>query len=119
MDEAHPLPWLPGLTFNLAVLLRSEKNPDEPPRLSVVQVPGRLPGLFRLPDGGGLEMYRLNDAVPQAPAGLVPRIPDYGNRGFRLTRDSELELDEEGRYDYIGTLETELKKEAESAPDPC
>jgi polyphosphate kinase len=116
VDESHPLPWLPGLTFNLAVLLRSEKRMEESPRLCVVQVPGRLPGLFRLPDGGGLEMYWLNDAVRRRLSDLFPgyQITDIG--GFRLTRDSELELDEEGRYDYIGMLETELKKRPRARP---
>ena len=52
VDDSHPFPWLPGLAFNLAVLLESEKKKSEDPRLAVVQVPGRLPGLFRLPDGG-------------------------------------------------------------------
>jgi polyphosphate kinase len=116
VDEAHPLPWLPGLAFNLAVLLRSEKNLEDPPRLSVVQVPGKLPGLFRLPDGGGIEMCWLNDAVRRRLSDLFPgyRIIEVG--GFRLTRDSELELDEEGRYDYIGMLETELKKRQRARP---
>jgi polyphosphate kinase len=116
VDDSHPLPWLPGLTFNLAVLLLSEKNMEESPRLSVVQVPGKLPGLFRLPDGGGLEMYWLNDAVRRRLPDLFPgyRITDIG--GFRLTRDSELELAEEGRYDYIGMLETELKKRQKARP---
>lgn len=114
VDEAHPFPWVPGLTFNLAVLL--EKGEAAESRLAIVQVPGRLPGLFKLPESASLEMCWLHDAVRRRISTLFPgrRILDMA--GIRITRDSELELDSEGRYDYLGLLKSELKKRRRAKP---
>ena len=110
VDDSHPSPWLQGLAFNLAVLLQSSTEEEAAPRLAVVQVPGRLPGLCRLPGPDVLEMCWLSDAVRR-------RLPDLfsGYRilevaGFRLARDSELELDDDNGDDYLGMLESGLRK---------
>lgn len=114
VDETHPFPWVPGLTFNLAALL--ERGESAETRLAIVQIPGMLPGLFRLPDSASLEMCWLHDAVRRRISTLFPgrRIVDMA--GIRITRDSELELDSEGRYDYLGLLESELKKRRRAKP---
>jgi polyphosphate kinase len=114
VDESHPFPWLPGLTFNLAVLLQSGK--EEVPRMAVVQVPGRLPGIFRLPDSDTLEMCWLNDAVRRRMSSLFPGYQLLEIAGFRLARDSELDLGDEDRYNYVGMLETGLKKRRSAKP---
>jgi polyphosphate kinase len=116
VDDSHPLPWIPGLTFNLAVLLESEKNKSEESRLAIVQVPGRLPGLFRLPDGEMLELFWLNDAVRRRLSSLFTGYRVLEVAGFRITRDSELDVDDEGRFDYVGMLESELKKRQRAKP---
>jgi polyphosphate kinase len=116
LDDAHPFPWIPGLTFNLAVLLESEKRKNEERRLAVVQVPGRLPGLFKLPGDEGLELCWLNDAVRRRLSSLFMGYQVVEVAGFRLTRDSELDVDEEARFDYVGMLESELKKRQRAKP---
>jgi polyphosphate kinase len=116
VDDSHPFPWLPGLTSNLAVLFESEKKRGTEPRLAIVQIPGRLPGLLRLPDGGTLEMYWLTDAVRSRLSSLFPGHRILEVAGFRLARDSELELDDEDRYNFVGMLESELKKRQRAKP---
>ncbi len=116
VDDSHPFPWLPGLTSNLAVLLESGKKKDKEHRLAVVQVPGRLPGMLKLPDGETIEMCWLNDAVRRRVSSLFPGYRILETAGFRLARDSELELDEEGQFDYVGMLESELKKRRMAKP---
>jgi polyphosphate kinase len=117
VDDAHPFPWIPGLTFNLAVLLESEKKKSEELRLAVVQVPGRLPGLFKMPGGDeGLEWCWLHDAVRRRLSSLFMGYRVVEVAGFRLTRDSELDVDEEGKFDYVGMLESELKKRQRAKP---
>jgi polyphosphate kinase len=116
VDDSHPFPWLPGLTSNLAVLLQSEKEKSPESRLAVVQIPGRLPGLFRLPDSGALEMCWLHDAVRRRLSSLFPGYRILEVAGFRFARDSELELDDEGKHDYVGMLEVELRKRRKAKP---
>jgi polyphosphate kinase len=116
VDASRPRPWLPGLTSNLAVLVQSEKEDGQAPRMAVAEVPGRLPGLLRLPGDGGLELCWLSDAVRRRISRLFTghRILEVG--GFRLARDSELELGDEDRRNYMGMLETELKKRQRAKP---
>jgi polyphosphate kinase len=116
VDDLHPFPWLPGLTSNLAVLLGSEREKNTEPHLAIVQIPGKLPGLFRLPDSGKLEMCWLNDAVRRGLASLFSGYRVLEAAGFRLARDSEIELDDEGQHDYVGMLEVELKKRQKAKP---
>jgi polyphosphate kinase len=116
VDESHSFPRLPGLTLNLAVLLVSETDNRPEPSLAVVEVPGSIPGLFKLPDGGSLEMCWLQDAVRKRLAILFSGYRILEVAGIRLTRDSELELDPDDRDDYVGMLETELKKRRKARP---
>jgi polyphosphate kinase len=116
VDDTHPFPWLPGLTSNLAVLLESTKKKGAESSFAVVPVPARIPGIIRLPDGGALEMCWLNDVIRQRLSNLFPGYRILEAAGFRLARDSELELDEESPYDYVGMLQTELKKRQRAQP---
>jgi polyphosphate kinase len=116
IDDLHPFPHLPALVFNLAVLLEPHEGSGEEPCLAIVQVPGRLPGLFRLPDGGTLEFFWLSDAVRRRLPSLFPGYRVLEQAGFRLTRDSELEMDDEGAFDYVGMLKSELKKRQRAKP---
>jgi polyphosphate kinase len=116
VDEFHSSTWVPGLTSSLAVLLQPKKKKETELRMAVVQIPGMLPGLVRLPDNETLEMLWLNDAVRRRISSLFPGHSVLETAGFRLARDSELELDDEARFDYIGILESELKKRQQAKP---
>jgi polyphosphate kinase len=116
VDSSHALPWLPGLASILAVLLQSKKKKQSEPRLAVVQIPAKLPGLIRIPDGGSLEMCWLHDIIRKRLANVFPGYRIVEASGFRLARDSELDLDDEERRDYVGMLESELKKRKRAKP---
>ncbi len=115
-DESRPFPGVPGLSTSLAVLLQPEKKQDSEIRMAVVQIPGSLPGLFRLSDSDAIEMVWLCDAVRNRLASLFPGYRILEAAGFRLARDSELDLDDDARCDYIGTIESELKKRRRAKP---
>jgi polyphosphate kinase len=110
-------PWLAGLGLNLAVSLATGKgeHPEEP-LLAVVPVPGKIPGLVRVPDGDGIRMIWLTDVIRRRLPALFPGCQILESGIFRLTRDSELELDDEGRYDFVRMLESELKKRRLAQP---
>ncbi len=116
VDESHPFPRLPSLALNLAVLLQSETEKERDALLAIVQVPGAIPGLFKLPDGGALEMCWLHDTVRKRLKNLFSGHRIVEVAGIRLTRDSELELDDDDKYDYVGMLESELKKRRRAKP---
>ncbi len=117
VDESHPFPRLSGLSLNLAVRLESEtdKEQEEHP-LAIVEVPNSIPGIFKLPDGGVLELCWLHDAVRRRLSVLFPGYRIVEAAAIRLTRDSELEIDDDVRDDYVGMLESELKKRRKAKP---
>jgi polyphosphate kinase len=116
IDQSHTFPRLIGLAFNLGVLLVPEKHQDSEHLLAVVQVPGKLPGLCRLPGTDGLEFCWLNDVIRRGLPRLFSGYKVLEVSGFRLARDSEVELDDEGQADYVGMLESELKKRQGARP---
>jgi polyphosphate kinase len=116
VDQDHPYPRITGLAVSLAVLLQRENSPNRDPRLALVQVPGRLPGLCRLPESDGVEVSWLSDVIRRNLGKLFPGYGILEVAGFRVARDSEVELDDEGQDDYVRMLESELKKRRKAQP---
>ncbi len=116
IDETHPFPLLLNLSLNLAALLASEKSANPAKRLALVQVPGRLPALCRVPDGEGLQVCWLSEVIRRRIARLFTGYRVLEVAEFRLTRDAELEFDDEGATDYVRMIESELRKRRTAQP---
>jgi len=117
IEESKPVPHLSSFAFNLAVLLRREAEPEgATPRLAVVQVPGRLPGLCRLPKAEEVEVIWLSEVIRKRLARLFSGYRILEAAGFRLTRDAELELDDEGGTDYVLRLESKVRARRAGKP---
>lgn len=113
IDTARPFPMLPSLSLNLAVLFEPDK-PDEAPRLGVVPVPAVLPRLVRVP-GADSTYVRLETVVLSQLSSLFPgqSVRDVG--AFRILRDAELEIDDEGgEADFLTQVESEVKERRRS-----
>jgi len=108
IDSSRPFPVLASLSLNLAVLLEPAEGDDEP-RLAVVQVPARLPRLVRLPGGDGSTYVWLEEIIRAELAALFPGQSIRESTVFRVARDSELDLDDEGGVDLLHMLEGELR----------
>lgn len=135
-DPAHPFPHLLNKSLNLAVPLRRPNDPD--PLYAVVQVPSVLPRFVQLPgaknpsgvlgDSGTHRLLREGPdgtLPPPAPpvVGLVPleaiikeHLADLfpgmelgPSVCFRVTRDSEYEIDDEGIDDLLRAIEAQVK----------
>jgi polyphosphate kinase len=116
IDQARPFPMLAGLSLNLAVLLAPAAGGDEP-RLAVVPVPGRLPRLVRPLGGDGTLYTLLEDVIRAELKALFPGQQVLEAATFRVTRDSEIEFDDEGgrEFDFLEAIEAELKKRRRGA----
>jgi polyphosphate kinase len=89
------VPLLASLSLNLALLLEPEATDGEP-RLAVVQVPPGLPRLVRLSESSGTAFVVLDDVIREHLTQLFPGQAIREIACFRLSRDAELELDDEG-----------------------
>ncbi len=107
IDSSRPFPLLGSLTLNVGVLLAPAEGEDQP-RLGVVQVPSLLPRLVRLV-GDGTQYTLLEEIVRGELAALFPGQEIRDAAAFRIARDSELDLDDEGGRDFLAVLEEELR----------
>ncbi len=112
IDPGHPFPHLANKSLNLAVLLRRPGEPE--PLFAVVQVPGVLPRLMQLPaspddKAPGTAFTPLETAIRLHLADLFPGMDVLQAVGFRVTRDSEFELDEEVE-DLLRAIEENVKQ---------
>jgi polyphosphate kinase len=113
IDPSHPFPRVLNKALCIALLLRSKRSGRSSPRpgaaLGVVTVPRALPRLVRLPSAEGrfdfIMLHKLIEAqVPRMFRGyeLLSRAP------FRVTRNSNLYLQEEESRSVLESVRAEL-----------
>jgi polyphosphate kinase len=109
IDVSRPFPQLSNLSLNLAILLAPPEGSEEP-RLAVVQVPAGLRRLVRPVGGDGNTYVLLEEIIRAELPALFPGQTIIEAAAFRISRDAEMELDEEGGRDYLEAIEDELRK---------
>jgi polyphosphate kinase len=114
IDFDRPFPMLSSLTVNLAFEITPAAGETEP-RLAIVQIPPKLPRLVRVSGADIPTFVLLDDIVRREADALFPGQTLLASAAFRVTRDSELELDDEGGGSYLEALEEELRKRRRSA----
>lgn len=109
VDPAHPFPYISGLSLNLAVVL---KNPDTgKEHFARVKVPPLLPRFVRIPGTSGVNDARfvpLEDIIGEYLGLLFPGMEVLQHHTFRVTRNEDLEVDEEEGENLLLALEKEL-----------
>ena len=111
IDPAHPFPQLLNKSLNLIVWIEMPKNGIPAQHLAVVQCPAILPRLIQLPREDGRRDYVfLGHLIGQFLADLFAGTQVLGYWAFRLTRNSELYVDEEDTPNLLKAVEEELHK---------
>jgi polyphosphate kinase len=111
IDPAHPFPQLLNKSLNLIVELEMPKNGAAHKHLAVVQCPAILPRLIQLPrDDDRRDYVFLGQLIGHFLANLFPGTQILGFWPFRLTRNSELYVDEGDTPNLLKAVENELHK---------
>jgi polyphosphate kinase len=109
IDPAHPFPQLLNKSLNLIVRLEMEQKGESLKHLAVVQLPRILPRMVRLPREDGRRDYvYLGNLIGHHLADLFPGTKILGFWPFRVTRNSELYIDEEEAANLLKAVENEL-----------
>ncbi|MEY3913365.1 MAG: ATP-polyphosphate phosphotransferase, partial [Pseudomonadota bacterium] len=98
LDPAHPFPQVANKSLNFIVRLSGADAFGRHNEIAIVKVPRVLPRLIRMPDrvsGGETLVVSLSSMIRAHLKDLFPgrRVGDFSQ--FRLTRDSDLSVDEE------------------------
>jgi polyphosphate kinase len=111
LDSAHPFPLLYNKSLNLIVQLANPVMPGQTPGLAIVQVPRNLPRLVRLPRSGNPRAYIfLGRIIGHYLHDLFRGMTIHGYWMFRVTRNSELYIEEEEVDNLLKAVEQELHK---------
>ncbi|MBA2696243.1 MAG: polyphosphate kinase, partial [Actinobacteria bacterium] len=112
VDPAHPFPYISGLSLNLAVILTNPRTERE--HFARVKVPPLLPRFIRLSTGDGdlySDRYVLLEQVIAAHLDeLFPGMKVQETFTFRVTRNEDLEVEEDDAENLLTALERELTR---------
>ena len=109
VDPAHPFPYISGLSLNLAVVIRNNTTGKE--HFARVKVPPLLPRFVRIPGNTGVQDVRfvpLEDIIGEFLGQLFPGMQVLQHHTFRVTRNEDLEVDEDEGENLLVALEKEL-----------
>jgi len=110
IDPAHPFPQLLNKSLNLIVHLDAPVGRRIGRRLAIVPVPRVLPRLVRVPrEDGRRDFVFLGRLIGHFLEELFPGLKIAGYWLFRVTRNSELYIDDEDVANLLFAVETELQ----------
>ncbi|MFZ5470892.1 MAG: polyphosphate kinase 1 [Myxococcota bacterium] len=114
VDPGHPFPHLRNKSLNVAVMLRKEgkrrRRDLVENSLAVVQVPGVLSRLVSLPSTQGQAFLLLEELIAMFAGDLFPGYAVTETTAFRVTRNWDLDFDEEDSEDLLSTIQEELRR---------
>ena len=111
VDPAHPFPYISGLSLNLAIRVRNAKTGTE--EFARLKVPQMLPRFVRVDSREGIANLRyiaLEDLIANQLQDLFPGMEILEHHTFRVTRNEDVQIDEDETEDLIQVLEKGLLK---------
>ncbi len=113
IDPGHPFPHLLNKSLNLAVLLHRAAQRET--IFAVVQVPSVLPRFVPLPAEKGHVLIALENVIRLHLDDLFPGMTVKHDTVFRVTRNSDFEIDDDDVEDLLKTIEEEVRKRRRGA----
>jgi polyphosphate kinase len=103
VDPAHPFPYISGLSLNLAVIVRNPQTEQE--HFARVKVPPSFPRWLAVDEQ---RFVLLEDVIAAHLDMLFPGMEVVANHAFRVTRNEDLEVEEDDAENLLKALEKEL-----------
>ena len=103
VDPAHPFPYISGLSLNLAVIVRNPKAGTE--HFARVKVPQTF---TRFVPVGNQRFVPVEDVIREHLKRLFPGMEVVASHTFRVTRNEDLEVEEDDAENLLKALEKEL-----------
>jgi len=111
LDPAHPFPRILNKSLNFIIPLKGKDAFGRTSGMAIVQAPRALPRLIKFPEAcsdGPYDFVFLSSIIHAHVADLFPGMKVLGCYQFRVTRNSDLFVDEEEVDDLLRAVEGEL-----------
>jgi polyphosphate kinase len=109
VDPAHPFPYISGLSLNLAVSVRDPASGQA--HFARVKVPNNVPRFVPVrPVNSEATFLPLEDLIAAQLPQLFPGLDVLSHHLFRVTRNADLEVEEDRDEDLLQALERELAR---------
>jgi len=109
IDPVHPFPHLRNKAINVGVIFDNAGSSE--PSFGLVQVPTTLPRLIKVPLSGVRRAFvLLEDLILRHKRAIFPQMLTKGQYAFRVTRNFDIEIDDEEGEDLLITLQAELRR---------
>lgn len=119
VDQSRPFPLVHSQFVYLAVVLESKNEEDEEPYFAILQIPSNLPRCIPLPHRANSKKRQfvfIEDVIRHHIQTLFSGYTAVSVDAFRLTRNSDLSIDEEGAEDLLEEIEKELRRRRRGVP---
>jgi len=112
VDQAHPFPLLGNKTLNVLVSLDHPGTPGQDKLMIILPVPRSLPRIVQILPGAGDGPRRhmfLSEIIKLCAGRMFPGYQVQDAHAFRVTRNSDLYIDEEESENLLKKIEEELR----------
>ena len=106
VDPSHPFPYISGLSLNLAVVVAKPDSDEE--MFARVKIPSNLPRFIEINLSGTKRFIPLEEVIIANLSELFHGMTIKSSYTFRLTRNADLELEEDESEDLLASMEQEL-----------
>ena len=109
VDPSHPFPHVLNKALCVAFLLRRRRGGSDKPYFGVVTVPRALPRLLRVPgENGSIDYVSLQEIISAFTAKLYRGFEILASAPFRITRNSNLYLEEEEARSLLDAVDSQV-----------
>lgn len=107
-DPSHPFPNISNISLNLGTFVKPDNADDEELKFARIKLPPNVPRL--IPIGHGYQFVLLEEVVAAHIDTLFPGMRVEECRPFRITRNADIEIEEDEAGDLLKTVEKQLRR---------
>src|SRR5262249_53508370 len=109
VDPGHPFPYISNISLNLGILLKPMNGSSNgETRFARVKIPGNVPRLVRVDDTR--KFVLLEHLVSEHIHSLFPKCEILECQPFRITRDADVEIEEDEAEDLLKSVQQTLRQ---------
>jgi len=107
VNQSSPFPLIANKSLNIALLLKGDKNENI---FATIKVPSVIDRLVKIPEEDGIAFMFLEDIIKMNLNSLFGGHKIIYASCYRITRNADMDLDEEGAEDLLEAIEQSIKQ---------